>query len=80
MRKSRLSIVSGPEKANAEVESGVFEDEYALAGTQAFNLYGASGKRLGRWEAVAGVTDEEFLDAMEALLARTEPHRPLRLG
>lgn len=59
-------------------ERGVFEDEYALAGTEAHNVYGPDGERLGRWEAVAGVTDDELLDAFEALLERREVH-PLRI-
>ena len=56
-------------------ERGVFQDEYALAGTEAHNVYGLDGKRIGRWEAVEGVTDDQLLDAFEELLERRESHR-----
>jgi hypothetical protein len=51
-------------------QSGVFEDIEALRGTQAFNVYGSDGRRLGRWEAVEGVTDEALLEAFRELLQR----------
>lgn len=51
-------------------QSGVFEDIEALRGTQAFNVYGVDGRRLGRWKAVEGVTDEALLDAFRELLQR----------
>lgn len=54
---------------------GVREDLDALAGTNAFNVYGASGKRLGRWEAQAGVTDPQLLEAFDGLIQRKDgPH------
>ncbi len=56
-----------------EGERGVFHDIDALEGTEGFNVYGSNGKRIGRWEAVRGVTDDELLDAFEALLERREP-------
>lgn len=56
-----------------EGERGVFHDIDALEGTEGFNVYGSNGKRLGRWEAVRGVTDDELLDAFEALLERRGP-------
>lgn len=56
-----------------EGERGVFHDIDALEGTEGFNVYGSNGKRLGRWEAVRGVTDDELLDAFEELLERREP-------
>ena len=49
---------------------GVFQDVDALAGTEAFNIYGRDGARLGRWQSVRGVTDEALLDAFQALLER----------
>lgn len=66
-------------KGSPEEESGVFEDVDGFPGTTVLNLYNSAGKRIGRWEAVAGVTDDEFMDALEALLARREPHRRLTL-
>lgn len=54
-------------------ESGVFQDEDALAGTEAFNVYGVDGVRLGRWEAAQGTTDERLLEAFGELLERRQP-------
>lgn len=62
-----------------EGERGVFCDIDALSGTEAFNIYDSTGRRLGRWEAVQGVTDENLLDAFDALLERREPRLHLIL-
>lgn len=58
---------------HGEGERGVFQDIEPLEGTEAFNIYGSNGKRLGRWEAVQGVTDDQLLDAFEEMLVRREP-------
>lgn len=67
-------------KGSSEEERGVFEDVDAFPGTMVLNLYNSAGTRIGRWEAAAGVTDETFMDAMEALLDRRDPHRRLKLS
>lgn len=54
----------------APEDEGVFQDDDALAGTEAFNVYGANGRRLGRWTAAVGVTDEMLLEAFSELLKR----------
>lgn len=56
-------------------EGGLFEDEYSFPGTTGLTVYDASGQRIARWEALEGVTDDEFLEAMEALLARKQVSR-----
>lgn len=49
---------------------GVYEDTEAFAGTKAFNVYRGDGIRIGRWEALAGITDEQLLSAFDSLLER----------
>lgn len=51
---------------------GVYEDTEAFPGTNVFNVYRADGTRIGRWEAPAGVTDEQLLVAFEGLLERKD--------
>ena len=53
-------------------EGGIFRDVDALEGTERFNLYHSDGTRLGTWEAVEGVTDDEFLRALAVFLDRKD--------
>lgn len=58
-------------------ERGVHEDTECFPGTNAYNVYRGDGARIGRWEAVAGVTDEELLAAFDGLLERKDS--PLKM-
>lgn len=59
-KSPKLEIVSASE---SEPQVGVFEDLDAFAGTYVLNVYDASGRRIGRWEAIAGKTDDPLCDA-----------------
>ena len=61
------------------MQAGVYEDLEALAGTYVLTLYDADGRRIGRWEAIAGVTDENLCVAFEEFIERRSPARTLRL-
>lgn len=60
-------------KALPPTEAGLFHDADAFPGTEAFNLYGQNGQRIGRWSAVEGMTDTELIEAFLDFLARREP-------
>lgn len=71
-RHLKLEIAADPIDIHEHPPRGVYEDPDAFPGTNAFNVYRADGARIGRWEAPAGVTDEELLDAFEGLLERKD--------
>lgn len=56
-------------------QGGIFRDVDTFEG-EAFNLYNANGKRIGRWTAVAGVTDDELIIDFGELLERQNPPQP----
>lgn len=64
-----------PRQAPISHEGGLFHDPDCFPGTEAFNIYGSDGKRIGRWYAVDGATDTELMEAFLDFLARRDGPR-----
>jgi len=58
-------------------EGGLFHDPDTFPGTEAFNLYGPDGRRIGRWYAIEGATDPGLIEAFLDFLARRQPQLTL---
>lgn len=71
-RHLKLEMPADPLDIHERPPRGVYEDVEAFPGTNAFNVYRADGARIGRWEAPAGITDDDLLAAFDALLERKE--------
>lgn len=71
-RHLQLHRVVEPIDIHEHPPRGVYEDVEAFPGINVFNVYRSDGARIGRWEAPAGVTDEELLAAFDSLLQRKD--------
>lgn len=74
-RHLKLELAADPLEIHEHPPRGVYEDTEAFPGTNAFNVYRSDGTRIGRWEAAAGVTDEQLLAAFDGLLERKDVNR-----
>ncbi len=77
--KDRKLELIPPLAVSEQPPTGVFEDVEALAGTYVLNLYNDAGRRVGRWEAVEGITDTEMVNALWDFLGRLSLSRAPRL-
>jgi len=76
MRNRHLKLEEGGDDELPEIvpppKRGIKEETGAFPGTRVFNVY-ANNVRLGRWESLPDVTDEQLLQAFEDLVERRAP-------